>query len=500
MKKIALLTTVLSCLFTFNFAQTARLSFELYSPKARISIIDPLVNFDPSKPSTVLQRGSGELYSCSAQVSKPRYVVAYLSTPDSSLFISPFLTPGDDLKFKVSVINKKVVVEASGKGSANNQPESFAFTTIDLSGFRRDTLPNRVWQAIKQQEIRIKALLPRYISKYHPSAAWVKNANLNVQYFTLKTYYDFYHTHYFGAHMIYKHQDYNPAWQHIEDSLRTKHTLNNAKALECYNYTALLETFLLRDFERLVYVEARLHPERFYRDWYHTTKTEGKLQFEKNAKQYLFEQSINKNFSGKSAEYMYACLLRFSIRMSNFKDIDMIYAHYKRKYPNSEHLAIFKPTVDKYKEKQKGEITSKMTFAANDGTQINTLQELIKLHKGKTVFVDMWGTWCGPCRQELERYGPTIRAHFKNKNVTFLYVANNDLRNRDEWKRLIAYYQIEGTHMLANEKLTKDIMGKIKRTGFPSYLIIDKMSAYRLAKTPDESHTQDMIKEIESYL
>jgi hypothetical protein len=112
MKKNVFLIIVLSFLFTSNFAQTARLSFALYSPKVRITIVDPLVNFDPAKPSTLLRPDAGGTYSYTAQVSKPRYVVAYLSTPDTSLFISPFLSSGDDLKFNVSLINKKVVFKA----------------------------------------------------------------------------------------------------------------------------------------------------------------------------------------------------------------------------------------------------------------------------------------------------------------------------------------------------------------------------------------------------
>lgn len=500
MKKNVLLITILSVLFTSNFAQTARLSFALYSPKVRITIVDPLINFDPAKPSNLLRPDAGGTYSYTAQVSKPRYVVAYLSTSDTSMIISPFLSSGDDLKFNVSLINKKVVFKASGKGSFNNEPEGFAFTGMDLSRYREDTLPNRVWQAIRQQELINRALLPRYIKKYHPSAAWVQNTNLNVQYFALRMYYDFYHSQYFPVNNLYKHHDYNPAWQRVEDSLRLKHQLNNEKALVCYNYSALLETFLLRDFERLVHVEALLHPARFYKEWYHTTKEKGEAVFNKEIKQLFFERIINKNFSGKSAEYAYAWLMRFLTRMSNYKDIDLIYAHYQQKYPAGQYLVAFKPTIDKYKDKQKGKITSNMVFVADEGTKVNTLKDLIKMMKGRTVFVDMWGTWCGPCRQELEKYGPKIRAHFKDKNVTFLYVANDDLRNPAEWKRLIAYYQIEGTHVLANQKLTKDIMAKIKRTGFPSYFIIDKRGEYRVAKTHDESHTQDMIKEIESFL
>jgi thiol-disulfide isomerase/thioredoxin len=141
-----------------------------------------------------------------------------------------------------------------------------------------------------------------------------------------------------------------------------------------------------------------------------------------------------------------------------------------------------------------------MIFAADNGTNLNTIEDVLALTKGKTVLLDMWGTWCGPCRQELALEGPAIKAYFKGKGLDYLYVANRDSNNEDNWKKLIAYFDLEGTHILANANLTKDIMAKVKGTGYPTYVIIKKDGTYELSKAGYPMNRGILIKQLEAAL
>src|SRR3569833_1408255 len=96
----------------------------------------------------------------------------------------------------------------------------------------------------------------------------------------------------------------------------------------------------------------------------------------------------------------------------------------------------------------------------------------------------MWGTWCGPCRENIEKHSASIHDYFKGKDDKFLYIANNDVHNIELWKKLIAYFNIEGTHMIANEGLTIDIMTKVHGQGFPTMFIIKKDGTIEMSKSP----------------
>jgi thiol-disulfide isomerase/thioredoxin len=141
-----------------------------------------------------------------------------------------------------------------------------------------------------------------------------------------------------------------------------------------------------------------------------------------------------------------------------------------------------------------------MVFMAGNGTKFNSLDEVLAAMKGKTVLVVMWGTWCGPCREEIEKNSAAIREHFKDKGLTYLYIANNDMNNQEQWKKLIAYFDMEGTHLLANNLLTEDIMAKVNGQGYPTLFIIKKDGTFEQSKTAYPINRDILFKQLEEDL
>lgn len=91
-----------------------------------------------------------------------------------------------------------------------------------------------------------------------------------------------------------------------------------------------------------------------------------------------------------------------------------------------------------------------------------------------------------------------LKSHFKNnKDIIFLYIANHDSDKENVWKEKIAFYEIEGQHILANKNLTNDIMSKVESNGYPTFITIDKNGAYKKIKT-DWQNIDELIKKIEN--
>jgi protein-disulfide isomerase-like protein with CxxC motif len=76
----------------------------------------------------------------------------------------------------------------------------------------------------------------------------------------------------------------------------------------------------------------------------------------------------------------------------------------------------------------------------------------------------------------------SIKNHFQNKGLDYLYIANYDESNPAKWKQLVPYYNLSGTNILANKILTMDIMQKVKGNGYPTYVIIKKDGSFELSK------------------
>lgn len=69
-----------------------------------------------------------------------------------------------------------------------------------------------------------------------------------------------------------------------------------------------------------------------------------------------------------------------------------------------------------------------------DSTNIfKSIDDYFKLDKfkGKVIYVDVWGTRCGPCIKEFE-YHKGLKEKFKDKSVEFLYLRSPYSMNWDQ--------------------------------------------------------------------
>ena len=52
------------------------------------------------------------------------------------------------------------------------------------------------------------------------------------------------------------------------------------------------------------------------------------------------------------------------------------------------------------------------------------LATILEPHRGKVVYADFWGSWCGPCKEQL-KHMQAVKDELKGKDVVYLYFANN---------------------------------------------------------------------------
>jgi thiol-disulfide isomerase/thioredoxin len=62
--------------------------------------------------------------------------------------------------------------------------------------------------------------------------------------------------------------------------------------------------------------------------------------------------------------------------------------------------------------------------------------ETLKGLKGKVVVVNMWATWCVPCRKEFPLL-VQLYQQYKSKGMELLAISNDDLQNLDDVKDFI---------------------------------------------------------------
>jgi len=69
--------------------------------------------------------------------------------------------------------------------------------------------------------------------------------------------------------------------------------------------------------------------------------------------------------------------------------------------------------------------------------------------KGSYVYIDIWATWCPPCRAEIP-YLKKLEEHYKHKNIKFVSISIDNPSAKDKWRAMIKDKDMGGIQLFAN--------------------------------------------------
>jgi len=431
----------------------------------------------------------------SCKLSEPKFITTYYydSIVDRNYEYVFYLSPGDELSFSFDSKKPEDTYVVTGKGSNNNQPaiQVVIQGDLNLELYKRDSLPYDVFSAITLQSRDYKKILDEYIAEHQPSNRFRKDYSMYVQYFDMWRFVEFKGSQRFSARDPFLRNE--DEWQRIEDSLINVVPVCNDEMLGFEEHNYFLFDYLSRFKERL-----QRHPDLLM-DYYGTaSKEEAVKARNEDSGNRLKELIVQKHFTGKTAEYLYGTIFKSAIH-DNEDGILEIFARFKQKYPQSQYIPYIEDDIQRIETRSNRSLTDEMILIDNPELY-QTFDDILKLVKGNTILLDMWGTWCGPCRSEMSRNSDAIKRHFKDKELDYLYIANFDEERTSTWKELISYYGLTGTHILASRDLTNDIMDRIQGKGYPTYAVIRKDGSFELSKAGFPMNRELLIRQLEEAL
>ena len=107
----------------------------------------------------------------------------------------------------------------------------------------------------------------------------------------------------------------------------------------------------------------------------------------------------------------------------------------------------------------------------DDVTPEDILQTILDKYKGKVVLVDIWATWCGPCRAGHEAMEP-MKEQMKSQNVQFVYITSPS-SPLSTWQEMIKV--IDGDHYYLTNEQYGYIIYKYESQGIPTYAIYNSL-------------------------
>ena len=95
----------------------------------------------------------------------------------------------------------------------------------------------------------------------------------------------------------------------------------------------------------------------------------------------------------------------------------------------------------------------------------------LKSLRGKYVYIDLWATWCVPCKAEI----PSLRKleeKYKGKNIHFVGISLDKAADKKVWEKYVREENLPGIQIMADKDFRSSFVQAFQVASIPRFLLI----------------------------
>ncbi|MBA6316312.1 TlpA family protein disulfide reductase [Cellulophaga baltica] len=171
-----------------------------------------------------------------------------------------------------------------------------------------------------------------------------------------------------------------------------------------------------------------------------------------------------------------------SMGLSMSKDKDKDLQEFLKASTNQSHIASVKEIFESLKLLDSGQPSPKFVDYENYAGGKTSLDDL----KGKYVYIDVWATWCGPCKYEIP-FLKTVEEKYHGKNIQFVSISTDKQKDKDKWKKMIEDEELGGIQLITDNDFNTKFISDYKIMGIPQFILLDPEGKIVKANAPRPS-------------
>jgi thiol-disulfide isomerase/thioredoxin len=91
--------------------------------------------------------------------------------------------------------------------------------------------------------------------------------------------------------------------------------------------------------------------------------------------------------------------------------------------------------------------------------------------EGKYVYIDLWATWCGPCRAEIP-FLKELEKELHDKNIAFVSISTDSEKDHEKWRTFVKEKELTGIQLYA-DRANMDFIKAFNVNSIPRFILID---------------------------
>jgi thiol-disulfide isomerase/thioredoxin len=135
---------------------------------------------------------------------------------------------------------------------------------------------------------------------------------------------------------------------------------------------------------------------------------------------------------------------------------------------NPQHRADITQDYDRLRSLSEGQPSPTFTAYENYLGGTTSLSDL----KGSYVYIDVWATWCGPCKYEIP-FLKTLEKKYHDKNITFVSISIDKAKDHAAWKEMVSAESLKGVQLFADNDWNSQFVKNYLIKGIPRFILLD---------------------------